>query len=757
MISRATGDSRRLPVRLLSLLAFVLFVTVASAAADTLQGRVLDPSGRPIAAAEVVLLRGQTVVATTVSSADGRYGPIALAPGRYDITVVAPGMRLIATTVTIAAGVPATRDLPLSLAAMQESVLVSAAQVDTTASRSASSTSVVTRADLDRLQVSSLPDALRLVPGFNTAPSGTMGAQTSIFPRGGESDYTLVLVDGVPQNAFGGAFDAAHLATANADRIEVVRGPQSALYGSGAIGGIVHVISASGGSPRATATLEGGGYGLRASTVQGTASQGAWSFGGGFDWLDTAGDTRTFDSVGGAVSNDDYSRVSAAGSVAWSDSPARRIRLDLRGGQNERGYPGPYGSDPEGLYAGLDTVSRGTNTHGSVGVDALLRSGAALDHRLQMTWSRADATFLSPWGESEDESGRLTGRYQLDAMVGTTGLSAGAEALRERALNTYITDDTFSPVPVRRSNLGLFVEARPELHDRVFTTLGVRTERIDRTELPGDGSRPAFDSSVVWSTNPKVAVSWLARSPAPGATSAVGDTRVRASAGTGIKAPTAFDIAFTDNPDLRPERSRSFDVGIEQHAWQSRVTLDATWFHNSYDDLIVTVSQPLSSASRYKTDNIANARSAGLEFGAALRLSSALSTRINWTWLDTEVLGVDSLPDEGFGVYQPGDELIRRPRHVASMDVGWTTPRWSASGLVHYRGQMRDLEPNWASSVYPNSGRATVSVGASVRLASSLEVYGRLTNALDDLYEDVLGFPAMGRSAAIGLRVAAGR
>lgn len=170
-----------------------------------------------------------------------------------------------------------------------------------------------------------------------------------------------------------------------------------------------------------------------------------------------------------------------------------------------------YGSDPESLYGGLDAVSRGDNRHASVGLSATLRSHALLEHHAQLTWSRADGDFLSQYGESNDESGRVTGRYQLDTRVGSLGLSAGAEALRERAVNTYITDDTFSPIPVRRSNLGLFIEARPELHDRLFATIGLRTERIDRIRLAGDGSRPAFDSSVVWSSNPKIALAWIAR------------------------------------------------------------------------------------------------------------------------------------------------------------------------------------------------------------------------------------------------------
>jgi len=756
MSCRTTGDVRRLAVRLFTFVAFVSLLSGSSASADTLRGRLLDPEGRPVPAAELVVLRGQTIVAAVRTGADGRYGPIALASGSYDIVVVTHGLRLPPTTVEIAAGRPLTREFTLMLAARQESVLVSVGHVDTTSSRTASSTSVLTRTDIESLQVRSLTDALTVVPGFNAAPSGTLGAQTSLFPRGGESDYTLVLVDGVPQNAFGGAFDAAHLPTSHAERIEIVRGPQSALYGSGAIGSIVHVISAHGGPPSGSVTIEGGSYGQRAGAASGTASHGAWSLGGGVDWLESAGDTRSFDSIAGAVTNDDYSRLSATGSLAWSDHPTRRVRVDVRGGRNERGFPGAYGSDPDGLYGGLDTLSRGENNHLSIGAQALLRSAESLDHRLQLTWRRADAAFVSPFGASNDETGRLTGRYQFDALTGVTGVSAGVEFLRELALNTFITDDTFSPIPVRRSNVGLFVEARPNLHPRVFTTVGIRTERIDRTRLVGDGSRPPFDSSVVWSTNPKIAVAWRVRE-ADTASGRMGETTIRASAGTGIKAPTAFDIAFTDNPSLRPERSRSVEVGVEQQAWQSRLSVDATWFRNRYDDLIVSISQPLSSASRYKTDNIANARSAGLEVGAALHLSSHLSTRVNWTWLDTEVLGVDSLPDVAFAYYQPGDALIRRPRHGASVDLRYTAPRVSGFVLLHHRGAMRDLEPNWASTVYTNPGRVHATLGAAVRVSAGLEVFGRVNNVLDRQYEDVLGFPAMGRSAVIGFRVAAGR
>src|SRR5690606_825590 len=252
------GDVRRLllPFRLVTL-AFTLSLAASPAAADTLQGRVLDPSGQPVAVARVLVLRGQNVVSSTTTTADGRYGPITLAPGRYDVLVAAAGLQLPPTSITVG-DAPLTQDLHTRLAAVQESVLVSATLADVARSRSASSASTLTRADLDAAQVTTVVDALKLIPGFGVAPAGTTGSQTSLFPRGGESDYTLVLVDGVPQNALGGGFDAAHTTTANVDRLEVVRGPQSALYGSGAIGGIVHLITANGGAPRLSASVEGG-------------------------------------------------------------------------------------------------------------------------------------------------------------------------------------------------------------------------------------------------------------------------------------------------------------------------------------------------------------------------------------------------------------------------------------------------------------------------------------------------------------------
>jgi outer membrane cobalamin receptor len=688
------------------------------------------------------------------TNSDGRFGPLTLAPGEYEVVVSASGLRL-APQHLIAGADAIDLTLKLELAAIGESVVVSSAQADTVTTRATGSVTVIDRETLDDLQVDTVADALHQTPGFSVITSGGRGAVTSLFPRGGESDYTLVLVDGIEQNAFGGAFDAAHLVTSAVDRIEVVRGPQSALYGAGAIGGIVQVFTANGGALRGSAQVEGGSFGTTAASGSFSGSGGAWTFGAGVDWLESDGVT---DVVNGyAVTNDDYSRASFSGSLGWSDAPARRVRVDVRRGRNERGYPGPYGSDPLGLYSGIDTISRGVNKDTAVGVVAKFGQKSVLSHSAHLNWVRWTSTFASPFGDSEVETSRATGRYQLDWNHSRSPVSTGVEWSGEQEDNAYITDEAFQPVPVQRSTAGFFAELRPSFGDRVFATVGVRTDRIERKSLESDGfGRPPFDDQALWSTNPKFAVTWLASEGHTGST-VLGWTKVRFGAGSGIKAPTAFEIAFTNNPDLKPERSRSVDIGIEQAFASSKVVADATWFYNSYDDLIISVGTSLAGASRYRTDNIANARARGLELGATWHPVLALSIRAAWNWLDTEVLDVDSLSGAVPPPYVPGDSLIRRPASSGSLDVRWNHERFSAYAAISGRGSMLDLEPNFGSSTVNNPGFATTAFGGTVQVHRAVGVYARLTNAFDQYYEDAFGYPALGRSVSVGIRVGSGR
>src|SRR5581483_4075763 len=203
-----------------------------------ISGRVVDPDGRPVAGARVVLADAIGTTADRVTDGAGAFSIEGLAAGDYDIRVVADGFQ--ADRVPLALGDRETRtvEIALRISAVAESIVVSASQVEVPLSRAADSVTVITAADLRAHQVETVSDALRLVPGLTVTRSGGRGAITSLFPRGGASNYALVLVDGIRANSFGGGYDFAHLSVAGVDRVEVVRGPQRALFGADAIGAV---------------------------------------------------------------------------------------------------------------------------------------------------------------------------------------------------------------------------------------------------------------------------------------------------------------------------------------------------------------------------------------------------------------------------------------------------------------------------------------------------------------------------------------
>lgn len=733
-----------------------VFAFARLAHADVVRGKVLDPQNRPVARAQVLLVRGETIIATSSTDAEGRYGPVTIPAGDYDVIVSASGLHAPAKRITVAATGTIEADVTMAVAAVSESLVVSAGQTDKLLSRVTDSVTIINRADLDARQTETATDVLRLVPGFSMIANGGRGALMSVFPRGGESDYTLVLMNGIPLNSFGGGFDGAHLSTAGIDRIEVVRGPQSAVFGSGAIGGVVNVITRSGGPTEGNALFEAGGLGTTRFVGAANGGHGAWSWGSGFEYMKSDGDTSFRESIGMNVSNDDYERVVGNGTFGWSDRATRSVRVDARFGRDERGNPGPYGSDPFGRYSGLDTISRSSNEPRGVAASAVFGDARTFRHSGLVTWSNTPSEFVSPFGDSNDETTRLSGRYQLDFDRRAAGFSTGVEVVREQADNTFVTGTLFEPVPVLRTMAGMFIEGRFDFGARAAITAGARLEYIQRAALEETFGRPAFSSDVVWSLNPKVSGVWFLRgTKMSDATN--GWTKIRGGAGTGIKPPTVFEIGFTDNPSLKPERSRSMDIGLEHAFPGGMVVADVTYFANRYDDLIVSVGGSFSGASRYRTDNIANASAKGAEVGVRWQSRMGLSVRGAYTYLDTEILGVDDFETVAPSPYLLGDPLIRRPRHQGSLDVRYTHTRTQLFLLVNGRNEMADLEPNFGTPVLTCPGYAVVALGGSFKLSRNFEAYARVTNLLDRDYEDALGYPAQARSASVGLRVAIGR
>ena len=314
------------------------------------------------------------------------------------------------------------------------------------------------------------------------------GSLTAIFPRGGESDYTLVFVDGIQLNAFGGGFDLAHLSPTNIDRIEIVRGPQSALYGSNAIGAVVRIVTRERRACSRRRVVRGGDVrhqqdGGELLRDGGRLVLGCRRGSPRERWMERPHDQRR------RAGRKRRLRAYRGGRQRRLAQCERSRRCAARSDSNTTtaGSPARLDRIPPATTRGVDTISRGTDDRwgASLGASAPIR--ARVRTHGQVTWNTSDGEFVaassfSPTGTSLSDSGssRLSARAQTDiGVISGLDLSAGLEFQREEVTSTYITDDN-GPIPVKRRVAGYFGEARWSPSERIFVTGGVRLEDIER-------------------------------------------------------------------------------------------------------------------------------------------------------------------------------------------------------------------------------------------------------------------------------------
>ncbi|MGH9411291.1 MAG: TonB-dependent receptor, partial [Vicinamibacterales bacterium] len=508
---------------MLLLVAFAFSSTIFSISSGSLEGRVVDPDSRPVRGAEVFLVCDAAVQSKAETDQNGRF--IIAAPpsasGNCELTFSREGFSAAPIPLD-AAAIDRGRDvgtIHLAISAVTDSVVVSAAEVEQPLSVTPSAVTIITGTELRARQIATVADALREVPGLSVASNGTAGSVTSVFPRGGESDYALVLVDGIEVNTFGGGFDFAHLSTDDVDHIEVVRGPQSALYGSNAIGSVISIVTREGGPTRGDASVEfnpgrvshtvpssGTAFDESHVTASGSGSRGPWFWGGGIERYGSAGLDGTRAADGETIDNDDYIRNGGGVSGGWHGSGDARVRGEVRVEHDDRGEPGAFGSNPIGAFTGIDLASREHDVRWLGSVGGTLPAIGRLHTTALITWNSLNSDFSSPFGPSTSTSHRWTARVQSDARV-RTGLdvTGGLEALGERATSTFITDDAFNEIPVTRTVTGIFGEARWQPTSRLYATGGTRLEDIRRNPLSGfsdpTSPRPAFAENTVLSLN----------------------------------------------------------------------------------------------------------------------------------------------------------------------------------------------------------------------------------------------------------------
>lgn len=593
----------------------------------------------------------------------------------------------------------------------------------------------VTVLDGDELRsrgLSTVEDALREVPGLDVVRGGSFGAVTSVFMRGGESDYVLVLVDGVQVNQPGGSFDFSSLTMADVERIEVVRGPSSSWFGSDAVSGVIHVITRHGvGSPHGSVEVLRGSYGR--SDVTATAA-------GGSDRAGYAVSLTRHGTEGIYELNNVSRNTVLSGSMRFRPDRSTDGRLSVRLSSRRYHYPTDGSGSPtdensytyeDGSVVGLSLardLSNRLEVRGSIGVSE--SDGGTDDAPDEPSDTLGFFGFTSL-----DHVRRASGDLRATLRLGNGALALGGELEEERqrsfteSLSEYGTSSGRSEYA--RWNRAAYVHAYLDVTPLALDA-GARVEDNER-----------FGRLATWEVGGALPVGG-------------GSTRIRGSVGRGIKEPTFFENYATGfakgNPNLEPERSLGWEVGIERlHAYGR---LSVTYFDQTYEGLIqYTASPPTPTEPNFY--NVAEAESRGLELEADAR-SRGWTANASWTWLDTQVLdaGFDSGPGASF---VPGGRLLRRPRHSGSARLSYAWPFGTFAAQLHYVGAREDRDfGTFPAGEVVLSSYSLLSIAAQFRVMDRLVLTVRGENLGDRTYEEVFGFDAPGRALYAGARLELG-
>ncbi len=714
-----------------------LVFAVSAFADGSLAGAARTADG--IALPQVVLVvTGPSGEHRVVTGPEGRFRVSGLAAGSYQVALETAGFVLSpAPTFTVADGETAA-DVTLSPAPIRERVLVSATRGEAPASTLGVATSVLDREAIAARQANSFLDLVQGLPGITSARTGAVGNQGSIFVRGGESRFARILVDGVPVNEPGGAFDLGSALAFELDRVEVVRGAASSLYGTDALAGVVNLVTRRalpGEKPGLHLGAEAGSFDTRRfeGGTSGRSGRLDWNMGG--VRLDTDND----------VANNGFEETAGAASVGVEFSSDTRLRAVLRAYDSTLGTPGQtaFGRpDLEGTFDRSDLVAGVTLRHVQGPVSHELRAGYAQTH--QLSKDPVDSGSFTPTFEGQaaafpssdfvdalgyqNNVARLSAGYQADAqLAGGQLLTGGLELERETGDVGSRADTLLSPT---RTNAGAFLQDRFVIGGRAHVTLGGRLEHND---------------NFGWKAVPRAAVA-VSLHGGPDATT------LRASAGKGIKEPDfsqSYGTSFfaQGNPDLKPERSRTFDVGLEQRLAEGRVRVEATYFDHSYRDQIAYQTVDFNTFEGTYV-NLGETKARGVEGALEIAPVPGLALSAAYTYLDGEIVESGNAFDP---VYAAGEPLLRRPKHQASFSAHAQRGRLSGGATLFVVGRRADSDFS-GIGLAENEGYTRIDARVRFDAGKGFELFVLGENLFDEEYMEALGYPALGRAVRAGVR-----
>ncbi|HEY9198162.1 MAG TPA: TonB-dependent receptor [Gammaproteobacteria bacterium] len=617
-----------------------------------------------------------------------------------------------------------------------QEIIVTATRVATPAERIGSSVTVITARDIERRQYRSVSDALQSVPSLGVVHSGGgIGKLTNVFSRGSETNHTLLLLDGIelndPSNT-DGLIDLSHIYIKDVERIEIVTGPQSTLYGSDAIGAVIQIFTKQGGTESATdLEAEIGSFDTFNQYASTRGGAGDFTYSANLQHTDTDGVSalsNRFRQPNGVLDDDGHENYNASLRLGYAASEMLRFDLSTRylNTENDLDLNNSFAADDSDSAGDADQWFLGFNTH-------LTSLDGRLEQRLGMTYSAIDRKDwddpdASNPGDYSREHNRGWKRkfdlqndyYGFDAHVLTLGLETEQDVVRSALDSTSLWGSYTSATQADVRNNAVYLQDQFQITDALSSTLGVRSDDHDN-----------FDRETTW----RAALAYRLSAT---------DTRLRGSYGTGFKAPTANQLfgqsvssfgVFTGNPDLDPETSEGWEIGADQPLAGEKLRTGVTYYRNRITDLIVF------------TDNFAT-----LENKDSVD-TSGIESYLHWDATERLALQLDYAHTRAQD-RATGEELRRRPLNKATLQLDYQA---SAKLGLHAETIYIDRRYDTDAVVFARILRPSytlTNLAAQYQIDPQWQYFLRVDNVFDRDYEEPDGFEQSGVGVYTGVKLA---
>jgi vitamin B12 transporter len=723
-----------------------------------LSGTLQDASGGGVAGVRVTAqLDGSTGAQawTATSATDGAYS-LAFPPGRYRLQFARSSFVSRDFVLELAAGQSRKLDLRLDLERLSSSVVVTAQAEPTPVQDTSASVTLITRQELDQRQAVPLADLLLYTPGMAIGKTGPEGGLTSFFLDGGNSYHTKVLIDGAIVNNPGGQIDFSNFTLDNIDKVEIVRGAESAIYGTDAVAGVIQLFTHRGETrvPAFSIFGEGGTFASGRGGAQFSGLLGKFDYSGAASYFETDGQGP----------NDSFRNRTLSGNFGYGFSDTNQLRLSLRNNTSDAGIPGQTLLEPTSLHTINDLenfsanarwdFASGTHWHHEIGGSEAynrvfsanpVQSFYATDPFAGCPQTSPAAVATAEFCDFTDPGS--TSRYNRASLnAHTSYVLAKFTATAGYQYEVENADISFLGIGhLRRNNQGGYLDFRYLPHPRASLDFGLRAE--------ANGN---FGTRVV----PRVGASLALRY----GKGFWGDTRYRISYGEGVIEPRFDQTAGSSpcspgNPELKPEESKTWNTGIEQKLANDRVKISAEYFSNRFYDIVsftscfpgsgCTIPQPAGCPAfwgNYFNTDVARAR--GVNLAAETHFLHWFNIAGNYSYDDSLVI---KSPNAFDLAEIPGNRLLRRPPQSGSLTLNAAYRRFSFTLAGYFSGPRTDSD-FLGLGLTRNPGYARFDVAGSYTFSRSVTFYARATNLFDKQYQDVIGFPALGRDARVGVK-----